>query len=626
MSEYDQYVPTQAKQAAKAADRDVGKLVKKVTTPVGNALAYGHKHPLESVMNVLGAPQRGLEALETGADIGHSIMTPSTQPALSKGVKTKIGLQGLEDNQLAGNDLGHKVARGALDFGVDLVNDPLNLLPVGKIAKFAGKAVPGVAKLAEGVGSKLAETGIGKSFRSEVGLENLTEKGKATVQAIQNRANDAVKNLAEKEDAVVRAHADEIRAGTMPSDVAKLFRKSGNVPTLKKGSRPQEVIEALAKDRQPVKFQQMNRELRNAGLLQQSKGHVKVNLKNPGDFFKDPATIADAQKSVGRYVNPRSKGPQNFAIQAARKATRLGNKAFLANPIPHTGNLANLAFNEYGPLTTLKGLANAGRLATGTVGKGKLASDVDELSKLGAHSEYRNIFDELGLTRIAGIPGTELGAKAANLALIPAQRAANFAQKKILNTTETGLRAAALNAEKKAGRDGVLAARNIHRTFGTGPRSKIVQDVADLGTPFAQFHLQTAPGSGLRTLINKPGRFVAPLKAQRDLNAQVNPNGPNYVPTTPTFATAKAIADPLSYFTNLGPLGALHNPYGVIEQLKRGPKGVEKVVDETAGKYVPFSQELGALHDMLVQKHGRAGEQAFNDLVASIVGGYYAKK
>lgn len=624
---YDDLIP-KAGATVKKADAGLGKIfTDKIAKPVGNALQYGQQHPFDAAMNVLGAPQRGLQALETGGNVGHSIMTPSTGPALQKAVKSKIGLTGLEAGPLAGNDLGHKLMRGAADTALDVVNDPLTFAPIGKAAKFVGKILPGAAKAVEGGVDALKGTKVGKALDPESDLKGLTDKGKATFEAIQNRAVSNVKSMADKEEAVIRQYADEIRKGNMPPQVAALFRKSSNVPVIKPGTRPQDVVSALARDRSSVKFAQQNSELRNAGLINGAKSAPKITLKNPGDLFTDPAQMDAVKKALGKVANPHGSSKADPLLNLARQATRLGNKAFLANPIPHTGNLANLTYNKYGLPTTLAGLGNAARVATGTVGNGKLAQDIAELDKLGAKSQYRNIFDELGLTRIAGIPGTGALAGLANKAIIPAEKLSNLAQHKILNSTETGLRAAALNAEKKGGAQGVEAARNIHSTFGTGPQSALIKSISEKGTPFAGFHLATAPASGIKTLATNPGRVANVLKANRDFNNDVNPgSSAKYRSSVPSMSTARALAAPLSYFSNLGPLSELNSPYGAVQQLQKGPKGVANFLGDTAGRFVPGSQELSALKDLIEKKKGPAGETAISDLISSLVGGYMAKK
>jgi hypothetical protein len=608
------------------AERAVTHATRKPLQAVGNALVYGHKHPFDAVTNVLGSTLRGGESFLTGGDIGHAIMHPTDQRQLSRAVDDTFGLTKLKQGPLAGTDLPHKLARGGVDTFRDIAADAMTYVPgpdIFSIGKHLAPLVPDALKVA---GTAVKGTRLGRALDGEAPLAGLTDKGKATFQAIQNRAADTIKALAAQEEAVVRKYADDIRAGRMPEQVVALFRKADNVPAARKGMRPQEVVSALARDRAPIKFAQINRELRNAGLINGAKSAPKVKLKNPGDYFVDPATMDAVKKQLGKVANPRGSGPPNLAINLAKKATRLGNKAFLANPVPHTLNLTNLAYNRYGLPTTIRGLANAARVATGTVGNGKLAGDISALEQMGAKSQYGNIFDELGLTGTKWVPGSRTAAKVANKVLIPAQKLSNLAQHKILNSTETGLRAAALNAERKGGTQGVEAARKIHQTFGTGPMNEVVRSVSDLGTPFAQFHLATAPMSGIRTLATHPARVANVLKANRDMNAQVNPGGPQYRSSVPSMATAKALADPLSYFSNLGPLSQLDSPYGTITQLEKGPKGLANVLGDTAGRYIPGSQEASALYNMATGRRGPAGEKAMSDLITALVGGYFQKK
>src|SRR6185312_16458896 len=121
--------------------------------------------------------------------------------------------------------------------------------------------------------------------------------------------------------------------------------------------------------------------------------------------------------------------------------------------------------------------------------------------------------------------------------------------------------------------------------------------ISDLGTPFAKFHLQTSPASGLKTLAKNPGRVLNVIKTNRDENAQVNPGrSAKYRSSIPSMSTARALADPLHYFSNIGPLGALNSPYGTLSQLQQGKVG--GVIADTAGRFIPGSQELSALFNL----------------------------
>ncbi len=607
----------------------------------GKTIAAAHQNPFDTFLGVLGTPQRALEALETGGDIGHAVTHPRDQRRLSRAVKEKIGLQGLEDNQLAGNDLLHKLARGTLDFGLDVANDPLTFAPVGKGLELAGKgikAVPGAVNLAERVARSpfgtAVEEGASRLFNPEYYLRGLTPEAKAQFEMATNRSMEAVRKQQEAENAIVRKHAAAIRRGELPTEVRNLFTAPAHGTIehtlaehfpegIKPGTRPQEVQAALFRNRAPAFRRQVMSELDadtpefgSLGIFKTPDYHRAAGSRA---FTVPPEEIEEVQKRL-KTVLQKPFAPANPLLQAAKFLTHRGNQAFLANPVPHTLNLANLAYNRYGVPTVVKGLANAARVATGTAG-GKLGKKVSELEDLGAKSQYGNLFDELGLTRIAGIPGTEGVAKALNaFAIVPAERLANYAQHKILNSTETGLRAAALDAERAAGNTGAAAAKNIHSAFGTDAPNNISRGASALGTPFARFHLQTAPGSGLRTLATHPARVVNPIKAQRDYNNQVNPHGPKYQTSIPAMATARAVVDPAGYWLgNFGPIAGIE---GVRSTITKG--GLDKIAGDTAARFIPGTPEYQALM-YLISKKASDRKKGVQAIGPAIVGGYYKK-
>jgi hypothetical protein len=351
--------------------------------------------------------------------------------------------------------------------------------------------------------------------------------------------------------------------------------------------------------------------------------------------------LADTQDRLRKAVE-RPFAERNVAQQIAHAVMHRGNQAFLANPVPHTFNLANLAYLKYGAPTTIAGLGNAARVATGTVGKGKLAADIGELGDLGAHSQYTNIFDELGLTglknapetgRTAPIarafnatvaPATRAAAKVVNKPLILGQRASNALQHKILNSTETGLRAAGLNAERKGGATGAQAAQNIHKAFGTDAPNAVTQAGRAAAAPFFQFHAQTAPGAVLGALARNPSRISNPMKIQDDLNAK---HGPQYHSTTPGLNAGRMIADPFGYFSsNLG-LGSLESPFGLLSALKSGnAKKITQALGESGARYVTGSPEIQAAIEIALKKKGQAGESGLQDLQSALGGGYWSKR
>jgi hypothetical protein len=629
--------------------KTVTKAGKTIDNKLGTGIVYGHNHPFDSVMGVLGAPQRALQAVETGANPGKAFMDPKQGPKLTKAVKTKIGLQGQEDTGiLSGSDLGHKLARGVADTGLDIVNDPLTFAPIGKAAKLAGKLVPGLEKGAKAVAEFAKETPIGQKLNPEEYLRGLTPEARASFEVGTNKSMQVVHDQKTAEDAIVKKHVAEIRAGHMPDEVAKLFHsRDKGVPTMDawkeyfkdprtgkldfgKGTTPQEVIHALYSNRAPIFAGSDNvskglsgalGHMKDMGLLD-DPGHVK-----PGLFTStDPEEIRLTQERLRKVIEAKSTPEgSNPILKAVRGLTHRGNQAFLAIPIPHGGNLTSLSYNRYGLPTTVKGIVHAGRVATNTVGKGKLAGNIDELKSLAADSQYGNIFDELGLTGGKTRVGQAV-AGAANKVIIPAEQFFNYAQNKFLNPLETGLRAAALDAERKAGRVGPLAARNIHAAFGTDAPNAVTEGARQLGTPFAKFHGQTAIGSGLRTLATNPGRVAVPLKADRDMNAQVNPGAkPKYHMTIPALSTARALADPTHYFASfLGPLGAAEQAFSPLEGIQKG-KVSQAVLNEVL-RYITLS-DLGRIAaEAAMHKRGQAGENPRSDLLPLFMGGYFQRQ
>jgi hypothetical protein len=607
----------------KSVAKQAGKLGDKLEKTVGGAIVYGHQHPYEAFMGAIGTPQRALQAVETGADVGHAITHPSDAKRLSKAVKQKIGLQQYEDMQLAGSSLPRKLERGGLDFLADL-NDPLTVAPIGKGAKLLGKAVPALAHGATAVADAARGTGLGRLLDPEAPLHGLTDYGKSLYESVQNNATQAMHKIKIADDAVVKRYAEEIRSGKIPDAVRALFQDAENIPNAVKGLKPQDITTALIRDRAPKLKAAIKEGLSRVNLIHGPNNTIGM-LEHPLEkVFNNPAEADTVKKALATAASEIHDTPPKI-LRVLQKATHLGNKAFLALPFPHGLNLANLTYSRYGVPTLAKGLVNAARVSTGTVGQGRLAKKIAELTETGAHSQYTNIFDEMGITRLAHIPGTEGLANAANKVIVPLERGSNFLQNKFLNPLETGLRSAALDAEKKAGNVGVEAARQIHKDFGTDAPNAVTRAASDIGTPFSKFHAQTMIGSGVRTLATNPGRIANVQKAQQDYNAQVNPGAsPKFHLSTPGLNIARATMDPMGYlFSLLGPLGAAGEGYSAIPQAEKGH--VRAALSQVAGRYIPLSEAGEVFANMMRKKRGQAGEKATSDLLPLLTGGSYQK-
>jgi hypothetical protein len=585
---------------------------------------------LHAAGGVLGAPQRALEELETGGNVGRGLTHPEDQEKLGKAVRDKIGLTGAETTGLlAGDDLGHKLARGAVNFGLDVVNDPFTVTPVGWVGK-AAKAIPGVE-------AALDATKASRYFNAAAVIEPyLTDRGKAMMQQMWSLGRRAGQHQEQADLGVIRQHADAIRAGQMPPAVAALFHRpvagagktvSGAtlVPAAKVGMLPRDVFAALAPIHQYTRGSEFRKGV-DAAL--QANPHALVKPQHITQTLAGPQAsdeALDATRKFGRY-DPADNG----VLRNLQTLTHLGNKAFLASPFPHVGNLMDLTYQKWGPVAVVKGLANATRIAKGGIDpSSNLGRNIAELNRIHGASAYGPIFDELGITRVAGIKGSEVAAQLVNkLALIPAQRFSNFLQDKVLNAAEEGLRSAALDAEKKIpGKNEEEIADSLHRGLGSDAPTKLVHDVSEIGQPFAQFRLQTVPGQGAQTLARTPGRVRNVGKAQNAYNEQFNSSGPQYQTAVPgQKVETDILADPLKYAENsAGPLGQLASYYSPGSEIERG--AYDQVANDVAERFIPMGPEMFALVKSLLHQKGQHGENPLSDLIPdAILGGYWKRK
>ena len=736
----------------------------------------GKTPPMSAVQKfeaVAGAPQRALQALETGGDIGHAFMHPEEESRLSAQVKKNVGVTGFENRYLGGNDPFHNFARGAIDTGLDIVNDPLTFVPVGKLAHLGVKYLPKAAGLAAKGAEAIEGSKLGEWLAPEYKARHMTTEGRSAVSLAEHQAEDAARALRERALVAVREHADEIRQGIMPPELAALFepkegtglakivrpgaaggvgrtpeaaeasqnpfRLEGDInhrpgdlvrssapppeplrptirpgqgqptdafrrptdlvrssapppealrPTIRPGSppeaikagakpsgsvgevgrgrftdtmsrsgarqeqstawqshfldedgnltfgpntKPQDVLTALYRQADKTKREVYLAKLKDAGILGETQGFAQAFPESArAKMFKDTAHIPETQEAL-TAAKPQNMNP---ILQAARALTHAGNKAFLGIPIPHILNLTALSYLKYGIPTTLKGLVNAIGIATGHVGP-QLAKDIEELRSLSGDSKYHAIFDELGLTKLFG---SERAAGVFNAAMKPLQRASNALQEHTLNPAETGLRAAALGAEKRAGNLGAKAVRSIHGTFGTDAANKVTGAASDMAQPFSKFHLQTALAGGLGAMAKHPGRIQAMAHEDTDMNAQGGPAA--FHLNVPGMSTMRAVTDPIGYGASvLGPIGQAAGPYSPLTLLRASYQGFQSgnqkqglakaaaAVSEITGRFVPEDQALLALYRIAARKKGQAGEDPLADLASSIVtGGFFQKQ
>lgn len=634
-----QDLPFGVGKATKSVQKTVQKQGQRLDKSVGNALTWAHGHPFDAFMAVAGAPQRALKALETGNNPGQAFMNPRTTPEMDRqlresstglggplsamrGVGSMIG--GLERGALAGSDLPHRFGRGVLDTAFDVANDPVTYIPVGDVARLGAKMIPGLHTAADAIGH-FAQSVAGKALDPEHHLAGFTEHGRATVEAIVNRARQGEWVKKQSMRAIIARNADAIRKGKMPADVVSLFRSPLSIP--KNAKTPQEVETALNRELGNETWTKIRKDLKLHGVTASRSG-VKVKLKNPADMFTNPDNVDEARRGLQKFLDqakPFKSNSEigNLILDTTRYLTHRGNQAFLAIPFPHMFNLINLSYQRHGIGTTLSGIGRAARVATGIGVNGtQLEKDIQALTGVGARSQYQNLFTEYGMNKILG-SGTL--AKAANkTVVIPFERFSNWLQQKFLNPMETGLRTAAWRAEEKKGVTGVEAARHIHQTFGTNPRSALTHAAEQLGTPFAQFHYQTVLSQGARALANDPSRIINLVKAQIDMNRQVNPGQTKFTPAVPGASFARAVTSPQTYFAGMaGPLYSLGQSYSALSLVQKGK--ISQALSKALGRYIPMSQAGDVLIRLATGQKGDAGESASSDILPIVTGGYYSK-
>lgn len=580
-----------------------------------------------------------------------------------------------ERGPLAGDQLMHKLTRGMLDTAFDIGNDPYTYIPFGKLAEGVA-AIPGVGK----VGQAIAESKFGRAFAPEADLSKLTTAGKAHVEQAVNLGHQSQTVAFEDARAIVAKFADSIRKGVTPSELLRFFPgKAGDkkLAEIMGTKDPKKVLEATREEISAGTLSDVKKSLTKSGLLkapaaapkqpsleQLLKASIKLakggkmpttaqamkaardamktakaagpKMKDVQAFLRDPSQLKQVQEDVLRFITP-SEVQHGPVMKLLNTLMHVGNRAFLSIPLPHGFNLTNLAYMRYGLPTTLKGIGNSIRIATNTV-PGALAKDIDTLREFGTNSQYHKIFDELGINDIL-FAGKGKMADLANKAMaplnvavhavnkgavIPLERFSNALQTHFLNPLETGLRSAALKQEAKAGRTGAEAARSIHQAFGTDPASAVTKEVSGFAQPFAKFHFQTTPTQTIRTLLKNPQRIAALVKAQIDMNNQVNPHSAQFTPTTPAFTGVRAMMD-LPYYVG-GAGGALFHlgqSYSSLSQIEKGK--VAEALSSALGRYIPASQAGAVIWRLATGQKSTAGESPISDVLPVVTGGYYSK-
>ncbi len=622
--------------APPAPPLNLGKMaIKAGGAAIGGALNLG-----KGALEALGAPERAVAGSRSyidahpgdyGGAIGNAgkwFMDPKKQEETSKVVRAALSPEqgGFIPTDATINahltGLPATLARGAAQAGAEVLADPTSAIPAGAIGK-AARLVPGAVRAGEALGKFTSPL-----LSAEHHLGGLTEHGQNVVEQIRNVVKRSAAGAKRLEDHAIATARNEIKAGQIPQAVRDAFAKYGAaVPTT---LTPSKLIEELDKARAAHTSALTHAGLRDAGLLKDpnmtggATGALLRSIRGTDKYFKDsanPDAVEKALEGVAKHIAPEVR-PDNFLAKAIDKTNHQLKSMFLSVPIPHVANLTNLAYNKYGLATTLRGLMYAAREATGHRGE-QLNHLVGELQKIGADNQYEKLFSEVNPVGIGPVSVRNL------------QRFANKAQDTILNPVERGLRAAGLEKEMKSGKVGADAARGLHKAFGSDAENGLTKFLNHMPlSQFPRFHTQTALGSTLRTLADKPGRvtgFEHVFGGGPDRDKQHG-----YRLSTPTMAGLNFLDSPLAYAlspSTLGQVAGVASPYSVTGSMlrglqlqrhgKSGRKQYERAAQALANTFIPAP--LGAANEMLMGTKGEAGETGAQDLFSALGGGYYAK-
>ncbi len=614
-------------------------------------------HVGQGLLEALSAPQRGVAGirkyvddnhLENGAILAHPdkfgaalaqggsfFMDPKKQDEAGKIDRAALGTdQGgfiPSDAQINAHLSGPaaSIARWGAQTAAETIADPVTGLPVGAIGKLAkglggaraleaaGK-LPGAAKLAD-VRSQL--------FNPEHHLQGLTEHGQNEVAAATNRAKNEAGLAKRAEDATIASARKAIKKGSTPAEIKAAFAKYGaDVPQTK---TPSELRRLLDEARSAYATKQAKEALHGLGLLPGANetggatGKLLREIRGQDKYFKDADAVDAAREGVLKHITPEAKAADPFSKAVAASNSRL-KSMFLAVPFPHVGNLTNLSYNRYGVGPTLRGLGYA---AQESLGKRSATLDdlIGKLRDAGADNQYDKLFGETNPI----------------MPIRQVQRFANAAQDKVLNPVERGLRASMLQEELRQGKTGVDAARNIHKALGTDADTGFTKALNRVPlSQFPRFHTQTAIGSYGRTLAHAPHR-VTTFQHAFGAPDQTPDGQAHFHLSTPTAAGLKMTSNPLGYFASPSTLGGMLNitgdysPLGLAAQglrydkqghARAAGKAYQKAVSAAVTPLLPASGSLQALYEMAKNKRGRARETAQQDLLSSLIGGYWSKQ
>lgn len=617
--------------------------------PIGNALAntqtlrplhrlevqganswnWARSHPIDAVMDVLGAPQRLVGGIlhEAGTHPGgldphiyvqqlHHVWdmvfnpTEQNQRKATEGLGTALHTltgHGIPTNSEITNFVrGHVQSTGALapyitalagassDIAKQIVTDPTMVDGVGRGLIHAGlHASAAVARVAHTVASRMGiehlfphlpqiaqvHEGLRNVFQARTDLHRagLTENGRRVRISLENRE---LNNIHHDTQAIHAAAQDPHASGVQyirfvyEHGSAQRSAQAGAVLGLPRHPAPTSHLAVGDLGERLTQIFKMSPEEREKVLLRirNTIGRKEVNKKtkqligsHAGLHTGNPTSIDSLHLNDNSPIIKALKTVEEH--NPLSKLADLGKKSILWNPIPHgLVNVGTLTYMAGGIPAVMKGFKHM-------AGKEDPAI-LRRLQEMGGLSEYADT----------------------------ARTAVGKASNALLHKMEYGWRAGLLEElDKKLGKsdpgsvEELLKGHMVNNHIGDyRNQSAFVHMFRALGGPFVAFRLGIVPEQVLRTLRDNPSRITTPLRAETDI--QENRQGKRKNTMTfggPLEDAAKLATNPTGFLGSS--LGALTSIPELADPTHKGllDKGIE-----LAQSYIPGLSDISKLTEV----------------------------
>lgn len=376
-----------------------------ILNQIGKGLLSGAQKVGSAIDSYGGAPTRSaLGALQEGKGIGAAAQAFGHQfggnPEEAPTGKDLAARQGLSTDESINTHLpyiGTVSPAGIAGTAVDVLADPINILPVGKIlkggagllARGAEKAVAPIAKAA----SEISQVG------KQIGTKALSKAGSALTGIPENEIKTYVKNIDEVNALGKKYHgdmataADDVREGFARDIRGKRQELNGQISTTLKAASPKrnlvikDVIDTLESEKTKLNPKFKAEEIAAIDdMIAKTKEVMPTGKSSLGDLFDLKEHLQErasgSYQKAGQIFIP-GKDSQRAAKVAAAEARKILNKA--APEIAEANNKLALMHRIEGDLN--KNVIAAGKpegalLGAGSAPGSRQAKNLQRLDKI----------------------------------------------------------------------------------------------------------------------------------------------------------------------------------------------------------------------------------------------------